>query len=195
MAQNEAGPFLLKFPYVVSGFSHTHTINVYADDPTGIEIGDENINLISKGGTAIPVEVAANAYWNVSRAFIPAGSLAKTWELWRAGVAPVTPTWFSGGPLTTPDGASNFLFSPALQMIITYRANKGGLMKFVFMEGGYGNERRPLDTVNAGYEKTYHDYLVGGTSIAFARANGYPASPISIAGSQNEAAASKRFRG
>lgn len=195
MAQNQAGPFLLKFPYVINGFSHTHTINVYADDPSGIEIGDADINLISKGGTAIPVDIAANAYWNVSRLFMPIGVLAKTWELWRAGVGDVTPTWFSGGPLTNPDGASQFQFLAARQLIITYRANRGGLMKFVWMEGAYGDERRPLDTVTAGNEKTFHDYVTGNTSVAFARANGYPASPVSYAGSQNEATAKKRFRG
>lgn len=195
MTAFKAGPYTLQFPQIQEGLSHSLEFNVdiLGTAPTGTP--PEDVNLRTRDGTGISLDLGANALWGVLRAEFNALTLCSTYALWKRNTDNDERLFVSAGTLDSINGTSGIANTPAGEAIYTFRSGAGGVMKITLLECNVnGNAKLPLASDTYSSVPALRAYVLSGENIIWARDRSWPVAPMNSSYGQNEKVWARRYR-
>lgn len=195
MAQYPSGPFVMKYPMVIDGFSHTLQVN--CDVLGEYEVGDDpnTVELRTKGSGGISVQDCADNLWNLVRVLFASVTQCTTYALWKVPDVGNDLSFITGGALTTPNGLSLQPYAKAQQVIFTLRSAGGHVGKLQLMEPWVtSNVRQPFGSAGITGTVALRDFLLDEDSFVIHRDRSFYIAPLNESWGQNEALSRKRFR-
>lgn len=195
MALNRPGPFTLQFPTFFSELSHVIEVNcdVIGAYPPGIIPAD--VQLRSRGGDGIALDVAANALWAVLRTQFHTTTLCSNYALYKRSEVNDERLFVSGGSLTALNGVSTSLNILASQLVLTWRSAAGGIAKISLLEGVFvGQSRLPIAADGGFGIAGLNAYILSSSNVVMARDRSFPVASMNSSYGNNNKVAERRFR-
>ncbi|AXH78402.1 MAG: hypothetical protein [Circular genetic element sp.] len=190
---NFPGPYEIEIKYTIDGVTHVNRINCnIAIAPT---IGEDvaNIDLLTKLGNGINIDVAVKAYVNLVKVLYHSAVSFDSYDLYLYSAPNVPRTWFAVGSLGIV-GTANSAYNPARMITLTYRTGEGGIMKNVWLEDSGSFQIRSTHANGDPNWAAVMDYVADNDTWFLAKDTSRPLVPLNIVGGQNERTFRKRYR-
>lgn len=199
MARNFPGPYELRFTYEtdVSGITLNHTQRVSLDLVAPPSAGDafNNINAITRGGSAQPDLAAACEAWLalIAERFA-VGVVFGIIELWKYAPLTFDATFISSYNPTLVAGVATGSVVVTQQETYTFRTVEGGVMRLQLMESVFASNDKNAYPTGVAVVDAIFDFVKSDVNWVLARDTSYPFAALNHLGGQNEKLFRLRFR-
>lgn len=172
MAVNTLAPGFVKLHYIgAQNIQHTMTFGVLNDN---FALAIPTIK--TKDGSSVAINTAVSAFVTILKALMAASVTFQDFDLWSKPTPTDDPIWLYNGSLAVV-GTNAAATVANSQLVASYRSGAGGNGKIYLLEQSYAvnNVYKPTAYGDAA-KLALANYLIGTSSMVYARDNGFPVS-------------------
>lgn len=193
------GRFELEWRYNVTIgtkiLTHSHTFDVHMDGDQPVGEPFESYGLLTKSGADIPLGDFVIDYADVWSPLLGVGTALEEIILWKYDPEPSQAKIFAASASLLPTLSLEALPVAAQGAIFTFRQlGYRYPMRMYIMEGNQAGEERYPSSAFGTFNLEYKNYVIGGTSPIWGRADVPPVAGIALNLGQNEKLRDLRYR-
>lgn len=191
---NFSGPYQIRIFYTTLGRAHVARLNCDTVGTPAIGETFDNITLVTKDTVGVAADVAVDALIDVIDGRFNTGEATfGRAELWKYEALSENADFVASYTIGATGNSANGCV-PASELIMTFRTQEGGIMKFVLEEtsaaAGAAQDYPPNDSG----DQDIMDYITADDTWVLAKDTSYPVVPLRFLPGQNERAFKKLYR-